>query len=410
MMPLPTHSRVHAFTASFLAWTLDAFDFFVLVFLIDSIAAQFGVPKSAVIWSLTGTLATRPLGALIFGLLADRYGRRGPLIAVVIFFSTTEVLCGFAPNYPCFLLLRILYGLGMGGVWGVGASLAMEAVPPRLRGILSGIFQSGYAIGYLLAAIATAFILPHWGWRAMFWIGGIPALLALYIYTKTPETDQWREQCPADFGTIVRDALHHWKRCIFLVSLMTLMALLSHGTQDLYPDFLMSDHHLSSRTVSSISILYNIGAVVGAIIFGQISQLIGRKYSLLAALLFSVYVIPFWAFSSSPLVLAAAAFVMQMGIQGAWGIIPVHLFELSPRIARALIPGLAYQLGILIAAPTGSIEYSLRVHFGYPWALASFAFSTICCLAMVVYFGQERLSDVASAKLIPSTSNSNARG
>lgn len=403
-MLLTTTDRVHAFTASFLGWTLDAFDFFVLVFLINPLAAQFGVSKAAIIWTLTGTLATRPLGALLFGLLSDRYGRRRPLMAVVVFFSITEMLCGFAPNYSCFLLLRILYGFGMGGEWGVGASLAMEAVPTRLRGVLSGILQSGYAIGYLLAAVAAHFVLPHWGWRAMFWIGGLPALLALYVRAKVPESQPWSERYPPGFGAILQGTVRHWRQCVFLVVLMTLMVFLSHGTQDLYPDFLITDHHLSSAAVSEISMLYNVGAVIGAIIFGQLSQLIGRKRSLLAALLFSLYVIPFWAFSASPLVLAAAAFVMQMGVQGAWGIIPVHLFELAPRMARGLIPGLAYQLGILFAAPTGSIEYALRDRFGYSWTLTAFEVVTILLLAITIGIGQERIArgyphaEVATAK------------
>jgi SHS family lactate transporter-like MFS transporter len=390
-MSLKTNNRVHAFTASFLGWTLDAFDFFVLVFLIDTLAARFGVSKSAIILCLTGTLATRPLGALVFGLLSDRYGRRQPLMAVVVFFSIIQLLCGFAPNYACFLLLRILYGLGMGGEWGVGASLAMEAVPSRLRGLLSGILQSGYAIGYLLAAIAAHFVLPHWGWRAMFWIGGLPALLALYVRSKIPESEPWREHRLPDFKAILKDTVLHWKRCVFLVVLMTLMVFLSHGTQDLYPDFLTSDHHLSPATVSEISMLYTGGAVIGAIIFGQLSELIGRKRSLLAAFAFSLYVIPFWAFGASPLVLAAAAFVMQMGVQGAWGIIPVHLFELSPNTARGLIPGLAYQLGILFAAPTSSIEYALRNRFGYAWALTAFEVVTLLLLIITIGLGQEKI-------------------
>jgi MFS transporter, SHS family, lactate transporter len=387
MLPM-TRIRVHAFTASFLGWTLDAFDFFILVFLVDRLAIQFGVSKATIIWSLTGTLATRPLGALLFGLLSDRYGRRRPLIAVVVFFSVAEVLCGFATNYATFLFLRIIFGIGMGGEWGVGASLAMEAVPSRLRGILSGIFQSGYALGYLLAAVAAHFVLPTWDWRAMFWLGGLPALLAIYVRAKVPEPEPWRKARLPPMGTILKDTAKHWRRCVFLVVLMTLMVFLSHGTQDLYPDFLITGHQISPSSVSEISILYNVGAVIGAIMFGQLSQLIGRKSSLLAALAFSIYVIPFWTFGGSPLVLAAAAFVMQMGVQGAWGVIPIHLFELSPVTARGLIPGLAYQLGILFAAPTSSIEYALRDRFGYAGALALFESVTIVLLAITIGLGK----------------------
>ena len=185
--------RWHAVTAGFLGWTLDAFDFFVVIFLFDTLAQHFHVSKADIVLSVTGTLAMRPVGALIFGMLADRYGRRRPLMANVIFFSTVELLCGFAPNFTVFFILRLLFGIGMGGEWGVGASLAMEHAPVKWRGVLSGILQSGYSIGYLLAAIAARVVLPNWGWRAMFWVGGIPALLALYIRTKVPESEAWQQ-------------------------------------------------------------------------------------------------------------------------------------------------------------------------------------------------------------------------
>src|SRR5690242_6760950 len=228
----------HAVTAGFLGWTLDAFDFFVVVFLVDTLAAQFHVSKANIVFSITATLATRPVGAIVFGLLADRYGRRIPLMANVIFFSAVELLCGFAPNYTVFLVLRTIYGIGMGGEWGVGASLAMEAAPPRWRGILSGFLQSGYPIGYLLAAVAARFILPTLGWRAMFWVGGAPALLAFYIRFRVRESDAWKEHRAPTLKAIVRTASGHWKIFLYLVLLMTLMMFLSHGTQDLYPDFL----------------------------------------------------------------------------------------------------------------------------------------------------------------------------
>src|SRR5438034_6608531 len=187
----------HAVLAGFLGWTLDVFDFFIVVFLFDTLAHQFGVTKREIVWTTTATLAMRPVGALLFGLLSDRYGRRIPLMANVIYFSIIELACGFAPNFTAFLVLRALFGIGMGGEWGVGASLAMEAAPPKLRGILSGILQSGYSIGYLLAAIAARFVLPAFaadhGWRVMFWLGGIPALLALYIRMHVPESEAWQQ-------------------------------------------------------------------------------------------------------------------------------------------------------------------------------------------------------------------------
>src|ERR1700752_2476526 len=263
----------HAVLAGFLGWTLDAFDFFVVVFLIDTLAHQFGVPKEHIVRTLTATLAMRPVGAVLFGLLSDRYGRRIPLMANVIYFSAIGLLCGFSPNYTFFLIMRALFGIGMGGEWGVGASLAMEAAPVRWRGILSGILQSGYTFGYLLAAVAARFLLPAFGWRAMFWAGAAPALLALYIRTKVPESEAWRQHRAASTGEVLRVVAREWKRFAYLVVLMTFMMFLSHGTQDLYPDFLQEVHKLSAATRANVAIIYNCGAIIGALIFGHLSQL-----------------------------------------------------------------------------------------------------------------------------------------
>ena len=387
---LTSRDRFHAVTAGFLGWTMDAFDFFVVVFLVDTLAKSFGVPKKEIVWSLTATLAMRPVGAVIFGLLADRYGRRVPLMVNVVFFSTVEVLCGFANGFGAFLVLRALYGIGMGGEWGVGASLAMESAPRRWRGLLSGILQSGYSIGYLLAAVAARLVLPVWGWRSMFWVGGAPALLALYIRWRVPESEAWRQHRAPTFAAIGRVVRDFAPRLLYLVALMTMMMFLSHGTQDLYPDFLKIEHGIAPTSVAEIAILYNVGAVLGAIAFGHFSERIGRRFSMLAALALSVCVMPFWAFGASLAVLAAAAFLMQMGVQGAWGIIPAHLNELAPDATRGLVPGLAYQLGILFASPVNSIEYALRDRIGYGWALAAFEGATIALLATLLLLGREQ--------------------
>jgi len=379
----------HAVLAGFFGWTLDAFDFFIVVFLFDTLAHQFGVSKKEIVLTTTVTLAMRPVGAVLFGLLADRYGRRVPLMCNVIYFSLIELLCGFAPNFSVFLILRALFGIGMGGEWGVGASLAMEAAPRKWRGVLSGILQSGYSIGYLLAAMAARFLLPHWGWRAMFWIGAVPALLALYIRTKVPESQAWKEHQAASTGQVLRVVAKNWRRFAYLVVLMTFMMFLSHGTQDLYPDFLQEVHGVAAAMRANIAIFYNVGAVIGAIIFGFLSQRAGRRKSMMAALAVSLAVIPMWAFSSKLMLLAAGAFVMQIGVQGAWGVIPVHLNELAADSARGLMPGLAYQLGILLASPTNSMEYALRNRVGYQWAIAAFEIVTICVLAVLLWFGAE---------------------
>jgi SHS family lactate transporter-like MFS transporter len=376
--------------AGFLGWTLDAFDFFVIVFLYDTLAQQFGVTKKAIVLTTTATLAFRPLGALLFGLLADRYGRRIPLMANVIYFSMIELLCGFSTNYTMFLILRALFGIGMGGEWGVGASLALESAPKRWRGVLSGILQSGYSNGYLLAALAARFVLPHWGWRPMFWLGALPALLALYIRTKVPESAAWKESRAASTMEVLRSVGGQWKRFAYLVVLMTFMMFLSHGTQDLYPDFLKEVHKASAAIVANIAIVYNVAAVIGAIAFGFVSQAAGRRKGMVAALAVSLLAIPMWAFGGTLPVLVLGAVVMQMGVQGAWGVIPVHLNEMSTDVARGLMPGLAYQLGILLASPTNLIEYALRERAGsYQWALAGFEIVTITALVILLLVGTE---------------------
>src|SRR5712692_3170425 len=391
----------HAVLAGFLGWTLDAFDFFIVVFLFDTLARQFGVSKKDIVLTTTATLAMRPVGALLFGLLADRFGRRIPLMANVIYFSMIELMCGFSPNFTVFFILRALFGIGMGGEWGVGASLAMEAAPVRWRGILSGILQSGYSIGYLLAAIAARFLLPAWGWRPMFWIGALPALLALYIRTKVPESEAWKQHRAASTAQVLRIVVGEWKRFAYLVVLMTFMMFLSHGTQDLYPDFLQEVHKATAAMRANVAIIYNCGALVGAIIFGHFSQVAGRRKGMLAGLGLVLLVIPLWAFGQTLPLIILSAFLMQAGVQGAWGVIPVHLNELSADAARGLMPGLAYQLGILLASPTNSIQYALHVRFGFQRAIAGFAVVTILTLAMLLWLGSEEhgRSFVRSAKL-----------
>jgi SHS family lactate transporter-like MFS transporter len=381
----------NAVAASFLGWTLDAFDFFVVVFLFDSLAADFHVSKAKIVATLSWTLLMRPVGALIFGLLADRFGRRRPLMANVIFFSVIELACGFAPSYTVFVILRTLYGIGMGGEWGVGASLAMEATSTRWRGMLSGILQNGYAVGYLLAAVAYRFAFPVWGWRPMFWLGGIPALLALYIRTGVPESESWERHRAPSFSAVLRAVAKQWKLCLYLLVLMTFMMFLSHGTQDLYPDFVKAEHTTAVGVVSLLVILGNIGAIVGGIIFGEMSNRAGRRISMVAALALAMLVIPLWAFGQSLLALALGAFLMQVGVQGAWGIIPAHLSELSADSTRGLVPGLAYQMGIVLAARTPVLEYRLRDIVGYKWALAGFEIVTIVGLAITILAGPERL-------------------
>lgn len=378
-----------AVLAGFLGWTIDAFDFFVVVFLIDNLAHQFAVSKSEIVRTLAITLAMRPFGAFVFGLLADRYGRRIPLMVNMLYLCLIELLCGFSPNYEFFLVTRALFGFGMGGVWGVGSSLALEAIPIRWRGILSGVLQSGYSIGYLLAAAASRFLLPAWGWRTMFWAGAVAGLLAFYIRSNVRDSEAWNRSRAASVRGILLLAIGEWKRVAYLIILMTFMMFLSHGTQDLYPDFLQDVHHVPSAVRANVAMLYNLGAVAGAIAFGHLSQLIGRRRSMVTALGLSMVALPMWAFGSKLSVLTTGAVLMQMGVAGAWGVIPIHLNELSADAARGLLPGLTYQLGVLLASPTNSILYVLRLRAGYRWAMAGFEIATIIAIALLLFLGHE---------------------
>ncbi|HTF42996.1 MAG TPA: MFS transporter [Terriglobales bacterium] len=381
----------YAVASAILGWILDAFDFFVVVFLVDKLAANFHVEKKAIVWTITAALAMRPLGALIFGSLADRFGRRKPMMLVVIYFSTITMLCGVAPNYISFLLLRALYGIGMGGYWGIGASLAMESAPLRRRGLLSGLMQAGYPLGYLLAALSVLVVIPTLGWRAMFFVGTVPALVTVYLTAKSPESEAWKQHRLPSVWALFRVLGKHSKIFLYLVMLMSLMSCLSHGTQDLYPDFLKTEHALSGQIVSYLAMFYNVGAICGALLFGNISQKFGRRRTVIVALSLSILSIPLWAFGASLLALLCGSFLMQAGVQGAFGVIPAHLSELSPDAVRGLFPGLVYQLGVLLGSPAVAMEYALRDKIGYRWALTTFEGLVIVALALIFALGPERL-------------------
>ncbi len=381
----------YAVASGILGWVLDAFDFFLVVFLVDNLAARFNVQKSAIVWTITAALAMRPVGALIFGSLADRYGRRKPLMLVVIYFSTITVLSGLSPNYGTFLLLRALYGIGMGGYWGIGASLAMESAPVEKRGFLSGMMQGGYPMGYLLAAGTMLVVVPLFGWRATFFVGVIPAMFTVYLASKAPEPDAWKQHRLPSISSIFRVLLQHRKSFAYLLLVMTFMTCLSHGTQDLYPDFLKTEQDLSRTVVSYMAMFYNVGAILGALFFGHFSQTLGRRRSIIYAVSLSFLSIPAWAFGHSLWTLVAGSFLMQTGVQGAFGVIPAHLNELSPDAVRGLFPGFVYQLGVLISSPAVAIEYSLREKLGYRWALTTFEGVVILSLILIFAFGPEKL-------------------
>jgi SHS family lactate transporter-like MFS transporter len=378
-----------------LGWVLDAFDFFVVVFLFDTLAEHFHVSKASVVYTLTLTLAMRPLGALFFGALADRFGRKRPLIFCVLYFSLLTVLTGFAPNYMIFVACRALYGIGMGGYWGIGASYAMESSPRRFRGVLSGMIQAGYPMGYLLASVAMQTLAPAFGWRSVFFVGAPVALMVVVLTLFAPESEAWKQHRPASMRQIFHSLLQHKKMFLYLLLMMSVLLCLSHGTQDLYPDFLKSIPGIAAKSVFGmkalygIPILYNIGAIVGALIFGQLSQKIGRRYAIMLALVIALLSIPGWAFGTSLGVLVVGSYLMQTGVQGAFGVIPAHLNELSPDAVRSLFPGLVYQLGVLFASPATAVEFLLRDHFGYPWALTMFEASVIVLMIVIFWFGPE---------------------
>jgi MFS transporter, SHS family, lactate transporter len=397
----------YAIAAGTLGWTLDAFDFFAVVFVLDALVPHFGVGKASIVFTITLTLALRPLGAVIFGMLADRYGRRRPLMAVVAYFSLIEVLSGLAVNFPMFLVLRALFGIGMGGYWGVGASLAMESAPVKRRGLISGLLQGGYPVGYLLSAIAARTILPMWGWRSMFWAGLLPAAITLYVAFKAPEPEAWKQHRVPSVSGIIRITTENWGRFAYLLLLIALMMFLSHGTQDLYPDFLKTARHFSAGTAADVAMIYSVGAVLGTILVGYGSERLGRRRGMMAALVLCALVIPAWAFGAGLVTLTVGAFLLQVGVQGAWGVIPAHLNELSPDAVRSLFPGLVYQLGSLVGSPANSIEYALRYRLGYEWALTGFEGFTILALFLVFAFGPEHkgksfLKEVVAVEATPS--------
>lgn len=383
--------------ASFLGWMLDAFDFFLVVFVLRRLASDFGTDVKAVTWGITLTLALRPVGAFLFGRIADRYGRRPALMASVLLYSAMELATAFSSSLTIFIILRALYGVAMGGEWGVGASLAFESVPTRSRGLVSGILQAGYPCGYLLAAVVYGLLFQYIGWRGMFIVGAAPALLVVFIFSKVPESQTWaagRTQ-PARRGLLT--ALRgHWLLAFYAIVLMTCFNFYSHGTQDLYPLMLGAQRGFSPGTISKIAVVYNIGAICGGLLFGSLSSRIGRRRSIALAAALSLVVLPFWSYSSTPVALAVAAFAMQFMVQGAWGVVPVHLNELSPEGIRGTFPGVVYQLGNLLASYNATLQagiadtYAHAGHADYAFALTVVCGVVAAALVLLALLGPER--------------------
>ena len=375
--------------AGFLGWTLDAFDFFLVVMTLTAIAKEFGRPDRDIALSITLTLAFRPVGAFIFGLLADRYGRKLPLMIDLVFYSVIEVLTGFAPNYTTFLVLRALFGIGMGAEWGVGASLVMEKVPARYRGVVSGLLQQGYALGFLLAALCYRSLFPHVGWRPLFFIGGLPALLALFVRARVKESEVWRETRHESWRGLGRAIRANLPLFGYITVLMWMMNMVSHGTQDMYPTFLQRHWGFTAQQRGDITIISMVGALIGGIAFGLYSDRLGRRRAIGLALCGAVVVIPLWAFAPSVPVLVAGAFVMQFFVQGAWGVIPAHINELSPGHLRGFFPGFAYQIGVAIASSIVYVEALLGEYFTYAQSMGVLAALVMVGVVIVTFAGPE---------------------
>jgi SHS family lactate transporter-like MFS transporter len=348
-----TRDQRNTFVACFLGWTLDAFDFFLLTFVYGPVGQEFGRSVKEVTFGVTLTLLMRPIGAFIFGWLGDKFGRRIPLMVDIIFYSVIELATAFAPNFTVFLVLRALFGIGMGGEWGLGASLAMESLPTESRGLFSGILQQGYAFGYLLAALVSGIVLPVFGWRGLFIAGALPALLVIFIRARVPESPAWKRQRSRqpgvgfNIGSLIRQ---HWGLFIYAVLLMTAFNYMSHGSQDMYAYFLRHQRGFDVQATAAIGMVYALGAIVGGTVIGFLSQRLGRRRSIIYCAVCGILLIPLWVFSPVTSLLVLGGFLMQFMVQGAWGVVPVHLNELSPADVRGTFPGLTYQIGNAAAA------------------------------------------------------------
>ena len=390
-----TPVQANTLVACFLGWALDAFDFFILIFCVSAISTQFQTKVSAVSEAIFLTLAMRPVGAFLFGLMADRFGRRPTLMIDIIAYSVFELASAFAPSLKVFLIMRACFGVAMGGEWGVGAALAFETLPKEGRGFFSGLLQEGYIVGYLVAALVYGTVFPFIGWRGMFIIGALPAFLVIYIRAKVEESPAWLEgqRSKASESRVGKDVFKYLGSFLFLVVLMFAFTSFSHGTQDLYPTFLEKNHHLTPHIVGLVAIIYNIGALLGGIVGGTLSERIGRRRAIVISAALAMPVIPLWAYSHTVPLIALGSFLMQFMVQSAWGVVPAHLNELSPPAVRGTFPGLAYQLGNLLASRNVVMQAKLvERHYNgnYAPVLAGTVLIVATLVAVVSWSGSEK--------------------
>ncbi|MGH9605856.1 MAG: MFS transporter [Terracidiphilus sp.] len=380
-----------AFLAGLSGWTLDAFDFFLVVLTLTAVGHEFGQDVEHMTLALTATLAFRAVGAFVFGGVADRFGRRLPMIVNLCLFAVVELATGLARNFEQFLLIRACFGVVMGGQWGVGVSLAMEEVPARYRGVLSGLLQQGYAIGFLLASGAYFLIAPAYGWRPLFYLGSVPALAAaLLVALRVPESQAWLENRVSSFAGLGRTLRSQWKLCVYFTLFMMTMHMCSHGTQDLYPTFLQKEWGFPDRERAAVTAISMVGAILGGLWMGRLSDRLGRRRTIVLALAGAFVVIPLWAFAHSLTLLVVGAVLIQFCVQGAWGVVPAHVAELSPDTVRGTAPGLGNQVGVLLASVVVYLEAALPKGRSYGFAMATTTAVVLCIAAGMTLLGQER--------------------
>jgi MFS transporter, SHS family, lactate transporter len=387
-----TQRQRNVVIAAYLGWTLDAFDFFLMVFMFKDIAAEFGSSMQVATTAVLLTLAMRPIGAFLFGRLADHFGRKPTLTWNILAYSLLEMASGFAPSMTTLLIVRALFGVAMGGEWGVGSALTMETIPPSARGFVSGLLQAGYPSGYFLASVVNYLFYDRLGWRYMFVLGVIPAILVFFVRRGIDESPAWREQRAAPQVGAVDILRRDWKLALYAILLMTAFNFFSHGSQDGYPTFLKTQHHFDTHLTSVLTAIANVGAICGGLLFGSLSQRIGRRRAIMIAALLALPVLPLWAFGATPLILGTGAFLIQVAVQGAWGVVPVHLNELSPAEIRGTFPGFVYQLGNLLAASNLNLQVWIAQSNGdnYGLALACVVGTVAVVIALLAAFGPEQ--------------------
>jgi MFS transporter, SHS family, lactate transporter len=380
-----------AFVAGFSGWLLDAFDFFLVTFCLTAIARDFHKSDAQIALVITMTLAFRPVGGFVFGLMADRYGRRLPLMINIGLFAVAEIMTGLATSYAVLLIVRALFGVVMGGQWGVGASLAMEKAPARRRGMLSGLLQQGYASGNVLAALCYFLLYNRVGWRPLFFVGSLPAiLLLLFIRFRVEESEVWKKTKRSGWADHSKEIASHWKLFVYLLAFLTMMLFASHGTLDMYPTFLQREWHFSPTHRSAITAFSAIGAILGGVVVGHLSDAWGRRRAIIGAFVAGIFLIPVWAWAPNQFLLIASAFFMQFLVQGAWGVIPAHLTELAPDSVRAFLPGFAYQSASMISSSAVYIEAIYAQRTGYATAMALMAVSVFALSVIMAAIGKER--------------------